>query len=206
MSFDAMGLDLEREYNVREDKGCVTYSDFARELLARYKITAVHLADSHVHGWASATLLSQVSGAPLEVVHFDAHHDLGYGAKEVKTHAARGICECGDWLYHALRMDIVSRATVVYPNWRDEDEPDEWLDPYRDRVEFTRWTPWLEATAADEQQAAGVFTCRSAGWSPPYLDRAWLGLARRLGNGSFKAVADDSADTPRDWNPDTKGT
>ena len=195
-SFQRLGLDLEKIYNVRCDKGGVTYSRFGAEILRRFDIAQVTAADSHV---AAMPFIYSLERPVYELIHFDAHHDLGYSPKSVGANKA----DCGDWLYHMLTNLNVYSATIVYPDWRKEHRPGKWINALKrsGRITFTTWSEWLAGTADDETREAECFSCRSGAWAPPYMDPQWLGLMSDI-SPSVVFPENDGSDIPREWDSD----
>jgi hypothetical protein len=115
--FHRVGLDITREYNIREDLGHVTPEEFMAFLEQFYldDDTPLFYADSHTLGAVAAQ--DAAYEGPVHVDSFDAHGDLGYNEKEMKR-AEEGSVSCSSWLYGVLKADLASSATVVYPDWK----------------------------------------------------------------------------------------
>jgi hypothetical protein len=128
-------------------------------------------ADSHMFGYRTlerAKYAGSVGYRP-HVVHFDAHHDLGYAQSKPRI-------DCGNWLTHAIQDGLVQSLTVVYPDWRglrelaDSHMP-ELLQSLRKRapVEFLTYSDWVQQQAPriDVQH---IMVARSGAWVPPWFD------------------------------------
>jgi hypothetical protein len=103
----------------------------------------------------------------MEIWNFDAHHDLGYGTKDL---------ECGNWTVHLDKILPISKYNVVYPAWRRE-TPEGFLGDKKPRFEYAyhysdnRKVPvWVGRIAAPIL----LFVCRSGAWTPPWQDKRWV--------------------------------
>lgn len=207
-SFEMFGLDLTKEATLR-----LKPSAFVNELRGRWPTAGVlEVADSH--SWGALTCMRAANTwRPVHVVHFDAHHDLGYGrAGDVQQ------WNCGNWLYAAMKNGWVTSAEIVYPDWRGLKE---WRDVAKGRgprqarpwlngldIHATTWSRWLKEK--DDTLPVGTFLCRSSAWTPPYLDRQFADLLNRLKRWATKYECLDHEDLkigcydackPRRWKP-----
>jgi hypothetical protein len=168
--FHRVGLDITREYNIREDLGHVTPEEFMAFLEQFYldDDTPLFYADSHTLGAVAAQ--DAAYEGPVHVDSFDAHGDLGYNEKEMKR-AEEGSVSCSSWLYGVLKADLASSATVVYPDWKglaEIEDKSEWKD-LGVNVEFTTWSAWKASRPS--RSVESTFVCRSSSWTPPWADK-----------------------------------
>lgn len=190
-AFDRCGLRMEEVVAIRTDVGCTHPYKFAEELEKRFDFSgcATLYGDSHAHGHEAAHLsaLHHVHG-PVDLLLFDAHHDLGYDTLVVGKEEEQGVMSCGSWAYHTLRTGIFRKIRVVYPDWKGKIE---WptfgkmshLRTLRSRVSCTTWSEWCEETEGKpRERAAGLHHARSSSWTPPYLDLAFSQLVERMGS------------------------
>lgn len=180
-AFLSAGVDPAKICDAHLEKGTVSVDEFVAMLSSRFNLTGSHnfsFADSHAHGYSA--LRESFYGEPIEVVHFDAHADLGYSTDVINKEKDKGVLDCGSWLYHSIDMGIVSKATIVYPDWRElnefKDSDGDWSPPSHIKdlesggvVSFHSWSDWLE-TPAQAHEIDTVFACRSSAWTPPWLD------------------------------------
>lgn len=161
----------------------------------------IEVADSHTYG--ASCFLNLDDDQPRELLHFDAHHDLGYGDfKQLDRDFKRQRAECGSWLYHVMRRCRRLTTRLVYPTWKgfeefrpDRANPFEKMPGVAKRVlPLTPSSPnphaslWDEAalrTYANHRSFAdleveGIFIARSGSWSPPWQDDAFIAFVREL--------------------------
>jgi len=118
-AFKSRGLCPEEVAGINTSRGCTDPSEFLKVLESRFDLdTHIQLADSHAMGIRSAENAAMDLGYPVKLILFDAHSDLGYDEDDVDRQVQEGICECGSWVYHALRAGYVQEVLVVYPDWR----------------------------------------------------------------------------------------
>lgn len=154
------------------------------------------LADSHAVGFRAARMAFEREGQePVHVLHFDAHHDLGY--RGVQQQKRSGHTDCGAWLWHAMDRGLVSGVTVVYPDWRSDGDWAQLLKAphmrrFKERVHSTRWGAWRQEHGPLDVSVINV--ARSSAWTPPWFD---LDFQRFVGAiPASSRCLDCEADTP----------
>jgi hypothetical protein len=185
----AAGVD-PREYAAAHKVAPKPHSFWSTLEMLGYKLsrrTNICVADSH--SYAANFFLTVNQYNPVTLLHFDAHHDLGYRGKAVIDNLEQGRVACDDWhlalLHHCPN---VIRSRTVYPEWRGVDE---WVQSFEDtnwrkaigpilqRVSAFAWEPsklWQD----EEVHVDNVFICRSSAWVPPYLDEDFVRFVRDL--------------------------
>lgn len=199
------GYDIEQVVSIDPERGATPLDVFVRELTERFDLPEGYAAESHVQAYpalmATFESLGLRRGSGMEVINFDAHHDLGYG----KHSATREDVDCGDWLLAALRMGYTEYATIVYPDWKGDREWEpgvEWREEYADRISIYTWSEWLEV-AYERKAAAGLFACRSGAWTPPWLDGQFEELLEMLPFAHTLPTGDPEQDRiDREWGPE----
>lgn len=187
--FDKVGLKIEEVATIRVDAGCTHPLQFAKELEQRVDLSgcATLFSDSHSCAHNAAALAFARAGGPMDLLLFDAHHDLGYSADRVARNEDEQVMDCGDWAYHTLASGMFRKIQVVYPDWKGTRE---WpkilkgshLRDVRDRVACTTWSKWCQSTEGSKiKRASGFHVARSGGWTPPYLDRAFNQFVENIG-------------------------
>lgn len=125
----------------------------------------LHVAESHA---SAGPLFCNLNGNDRRMVHFDAHHDLGYRPiTTMRKWWKEQRCEAGSWQWMVLKKHRTLRTHVVYPAWKGakaESKPP-LEQAMRGRV---RLRAWPDVPAGGRVEA--VFICRSGAWSPPWLD------------------------------------
>jgi hypothetical protein len=121
------------------------------------------IADSHM----DIMKILEIYGKGVNVVNFDAHHDLYYGEELPKE------IDCSCWAGHGLQRGIISSYTLVYPPWKEDDKlwegiPDEFKHPTTRRM----WV--LNEVPAALPPFDIIFICRSSAWTPSWADGVWL--------------------------------
>lgn len=170
-TFKRMGLDLENLFNIRTECGCVSPSQFVKEIKKRFNFKTAKVADSHAHG-LRVSQLSSIGGCH-KIVHFDAHADMFYGeVGELRKEIRDGTATCGSWLFHVADMDLFDEIEIIYPDWKGLSEWDiiskkRHLKPHLEKIKVYTWSEWLKTTG---QETAEAFICRSSNWTPPWLD------------------------------------
>lgn len=215
--FRAYGLEAEREWAIRPDRGSVPWETFLLELCGRLEFDRAPLwfRDSHAHGFFAAREGRARSGVPLSILHFDAHADLGYRSPigpAIRRERRRGRATCGSWVYHALERGLAESAHVVYPDWVGLDE---WervrcyphVRALGRRVAAQTWSEWLAADRLTGREVAIVNVARSSAFAPPwlddefsrFLDRLPIAERRCLDCRPFTRVGHQDACRPRAW-------
>jgi hypothetical protein len=168
--FKRAGLD---PYQITR-KNCVAPSDFYSDVKKRLGGSRydVNYSDSHRHAYYTVDDAYHDNDCePLHVLHFDAHHDLGYSLKTIKQHRKDKTYDCADWLFAALDSGIVGSVEVVYPDWRGlhefKNSETRQVEDYS--VKFTTWKDWTHDTARYDVEA--VHIARSGTWVPPWFDK-----------------------------------
>lgn len=150
------------------------------------RIGRVVVADSHKYGFEHTKGIKHL-------LHFDAHHDLGYGVKSAVN--------CGNWIRHALERDSRLHVSVVYPPWRSFHEVFDGRcsttkAAHHKRVSFFTWEsfqPYLDVIAAQagHHGARTVVLARSSAWTPPRMDAAFVEFAHAWQGTSMHVVDDE---------------
>lgn len=193
--FDQIGLNLRDEYTIREDRGCIEPLSFFSELCHRWpglQEKQTYIADSQKSGVELIRDTATVHG-PVKVISFDAHHSLGYGHESFKDRKRRygrwySNWNAGDWLFAALAEGWADEVVVVYPDWRGFDE---WQTVDADgrahsilrdhlrkllhQITVTTYSQYMQSPP--NEGIVANFIARSSGWTPPYLDQAFLEFA-----------------------------
>jgi hypothetical protein len=149
------------------------------------------VADSHM--WAVNDLLKLCPGQ-VEIVNFDAHHDMGYRDwKTLKRWLGALRADCSNWLLLLLYHLEHLTAACVYPKWKGLRELREvgnpsWKHP---RIEGRfRYGVYSEQYARKlAGNVVGVFIARSGGWMPPWHDQAFIDFATEIGRTLNLAVS-----------------
>lgn len=168
-----------------------TPDDLLRALRDRVALPMTcQAADSHAWGMLAVLRSIQAAGGPIQVLSFDAHHDLGYLNDDADTPARsrarrRTSVSADDWLAAAISRGWVSHATIVYPDWLglfewQHEAPTLGVAPLR-RVRALTFRQWC-ALGDAAMVAAGLIAVRSSEWVPPWggHDDAFLDLVASL--------------------------
>jgi hypothetical protein len=192
--------------------GSVQPRAFIDALIDRYDMKDAHLlfSDSHALGFLAVSD-AKADGPPVNVVHFDAHADLGYSADRCLHRRKSQRVDCEDWLWHALDQEIVDEVTVVYPDWKGTRE---WesirsmhhLCDFTERVHVATWSEWI-ARSYEREKIEHINVARSAAWTPPWFDHDFLRFIAALPVNestcldcfALQKVGAYDACTPREW-------
>jgi hypothetical protein len=139
------------------------------------------VADSHM--WGAPDFL-RLCPPTVEIVNFDAHHDMGYKpwADLKRDFLDVGRVDCSNWLLGLLhaREDITAR--VVYPAWKgtreiEKDSVMSWENaPITGRFRYDVYNEALLREMAGD--VIGVFIAKSSTWTPPWHDRTFAKFAK----------------------------
>lgn len=135
-----------------------------------------YMSDSHGWGYSLMKAVGANRRNKYDLLHFDAHHDLGYGEVD------RERVTCASWAAHAIRRGWVRSMTIVYPDWQTPN-----LEPVRDLTKpqqkllrFCSWSEWAREPELKDPIVDTIHLARSGAWSPPWLDPGFLALAEQL--------------------------
>ena len=95
------------------------------------------------------------------VVLFDAHHDSGYGVKDVDKIIDGGYYTCEDWML--LFWAMGAKRRVFYPKWKKSAMKVDKGFAIPPNRKFDHGKPFPEVFDR-------VFVCRSSAWVPPWCD------------------------------------
>jgi len=181
-----------RAYNFREwklDIDKLTYppltpQDFALQVSARMGEDVMPMAwRADSHAWGAILCRDMAHSGPINVINFDAHHDLGYTDEDpLADFKATGRLSCDNWALVGLHEGWIKNYTIVYPDWlgRKEWMPTEIrIKPWRKQIKVTTWSKWL--TYGKIPNAEMMFFCRSSSWTPPWLDQGFQTLTEEFG-------------------------
>jgi len=180
-------LDL---HGVVTEWGCTEPERFLEEIKGRLDWILeppVLFADSHTWGTSAVLEGWKANGhEPVNVLHFDAHADLGYTTEKTMKMSEEGSCDCGSWLFHMAYSGYVDEITVVYPDWRAESEREQVLDyehvqehlVEEGRLTLMSWSEWLKGGRGSMQSECiqAVNLARSGAWTSPLMDEDFLKL------------------------------
>lgn len=178
----ARGQDLRKLTAFRENQHPDDFcSDLARKGF-KLEGAEIAVAESHMYAASWFTEARGVDGvASPNIVHFDAHHDLGYqGMQSLNDHVRKQRADAGNWLGVFLRLFPRTKATLVLSSWKPDVVAETlkqapMTPSVRKRVTVQQW-PELPAGG----QVTRVFVCRSGAWSPPWHDRAFADFIAAL--------------------------
>jgi len=152
--------------------------------LGRMGDATLWLSDSHAFGLQVAQQAVRSNRHTLDrIVHFDAHHDLGYSENAAEMWKERSAAECGSWLYAVLDANMARAVDVVYPDWKGktiEKRPGRWMKGMTRRVRYFTWSEWREECKTNYNDVRATHLCRSSSWTPPWLDGNFVTLAKSL--------------------------
>lgn len=206
-AFGAAGLVPRDWTGVRLSQGGVPWETFLHADLAhRYDLrpATLYLGDSHTWGYFAARdgrpaavdgnfAASRKRRGKLHVVHFDAHHDLGYGAGALRERVRTATVDCESWLYLAARDGYVASIDVVFPTWVDiEHARPSAKVPKGVSLRLWSYADWLKATQTDTTTdltpVEVVNVARSSAWTPPWFDSEFDTFIRSLPVGKRRCV------------------
>lgn len=179
-NFKSWGLDIQALM-----KPELEVADFATEISIRMGGEPLPSWYGDSHGWAGiiARDFSQRVG-PLDVLNFDAHHDLGYDADALTNFKESGAIHCDNWALIGLHEGWIQNYTIIYPDWLMLKE---WpgfrrkrFRDFKDRITVTTWSKWLKNCNEIDDAMTGYF-CRSSSWTPPWLDAGFQELREEFG-------------------------
>jgi len=177
-NFKTHGLDIRKLTAPDLD-----VADFAQEVSSRFGDATPMSFYGDSHSWAAivARDFAKMHG-PLDVVNFDAHHDLGYADGDALARFKEtGDIHCDDWAAIGLEAGWIGNYTIVYPDWLGQAE---WLNTrggrtskFRKRITTTTWSEWHAMIEEPEV----MYFCRSSSWVPPWLDPGFHELVQEFG-------------------------
>jgi hypothetical protein len=221
-ALNTFDIDLETVCNIRPHVGCIPPATFITEVEHRFNLgeADVWFGDDHGHAYRvaqAARRKATVAGDnQVRIVHFDAHHDLGYSNTDIEHRLFGEVKKkppaCEDWLFWALHDGLVDEVVLVYPDWRgvelDEDRDTmAWMNGYWNRVRSVTWSKFLAMQKRSKKGllVSDVFLARSSGWTPPWLDEAFLDLVHAFDRFPFCCdrdgthISKEDASVPRGW-------
>jgi len=143
-------------------------------VINRFKIPVV-VADSHFHIWDM--IGSAYDGESIHIDSIDAHHDCGYANDDPE------MVRCSNWAHQCRLVHYVDTMTLIYPEWRKEEE-EGWDEDSIRPEEITTSLP-------DPQEYDVIFACRSGAWTPPWCDADFMKFLKDGGFKSIEAPFDD---------------
>ena len=172
--FAARGSDIRKEcYLAKDEPSPISFAGLMKKLKVKIAKNQVAISESHAVAYNYFKDLHD-----MRVVHVDAHHDLGYGNKELN---------CDNWLQHLITDGNVDEVDMIYPKWRNNDNCRENYDERRkailkqlDRKVKFKMGYGLAENIPGSIKFDKVFICRSGSWSPPWLDRDWSRLVSAM--------------------------
>lgn len=187
------GYDIDELFAT---EGWADYQQLAQLLLQGFRFARCWVADSHAWGAHVALLSSRRAGGPVQLLSFDAHHDCGYhnypgDNPERSQRRAAERPSCDDWVQASLVHGSISRATIVYPNWRGLGEwerlPPTLGEPHYWRVDpisIDNWHP------PHLPLKANLLLVRSSAYSPPFAgaDQSFAELVQALTGGDYTCL------------------
>jgi len=107
----------------------------------------------------------QVSSSTTEVWNFDAHHDSYHKMSEIFKDGS-GVVTCDNWatVLHVMRGVKIHTFYPEWASWMMEDKPCTEM-----KVQVDPGMPFRRVFDA-------VFLCRSAGWTPPWVEEKFYGF------------------------------
>jgi len=191
------GVDFREETdpNTHSNPKPLEFWSHLEELGYDFTGADVFVTDSHAYG--SPVFMNRKARAD-RIVHFDAHHDLGYKAETIKKNIENETSDCGDWQFHVLQHYQKLRSLIVYPAWKGSMEWDEtWGSDQVYKIVnaggslFKRVKHVVGVDNEVVRAAAGkvdaIHICRSGAWSPPWLDQMFVDFVDVLGEHTFTA-------------------
>lgn len=179
--FFARGEDLREEMKLAT---CAPHARKFWETMRRlgYKFTSkTRVTIGESHSQAAAPFLAVEKDERIDVLHFDAHADSGYGdpaavVETAKAKLRKNETDCGTWLL-TVALKVPTNVTYVYPQWKGLKE---WKSEFKGDDD-PRLQEFLDhrAIVYDEERLVKacrprevdrVFICRSGAWTPPWLD------------------------------------
>ncbi|PYE55178.1 arginase [Deinococcus yavapaiensis] len=145
--------------------------------LSRYMGRPTFVAWSHASAWAWLERFPR-----REVVNFDSHHDLYSSSGDPER------VRPGNWAGLALKRQLVTRYTCVYPAWHENVRVAEGFDLGRTRGEIEQArpdvAPFVALSRGDAlppaESVEAVLLVQSPSWTNPAHDDVFLDLASRL--------------------------
>jgi len=149
------------------------------------QVRSLVVADSHK--WAYFAFDASTGPRPetIQLVHFDAHHDLLYSVPGLEASIAHEDPGCDNWQMMTLLRYPELASLVVFPAWKgmrdwnimEKRFPDMATDDGREdfnvsaRVEPVVWPDPMVGDVSGTVDR--IFICRSGAWVPPWHDRAF---------------------------------
>lgn len=182
----ARGMDLREETSPRK-YAVPTPREFWEKIAGLgfdfSGVKQASVADSHMYGFLAFDRRPQER---TRIVHFDAHHDLGYRSiQKIRKIIQQERADCSDWLFHTIRSRKV-QTSLVYPTWKGAKEWDLLCDTwqaskgrdkalYSSALRFVHGNVWSETYVESLiGKVERVFICRSGAWVPPWLDGEFI--------------------------------
>jgi hypothetical protein len=139
---------------------------------------SIKVSDSHL--FAAHDFLDLTPGR-VEIVNFDAHHDMGYADWKTlkKQWIDKSRVDCSNWLLVLMHQLDFLTAACVYPEWKgtrevSKDRKPSWENTKSLRERF-RYGVYSEQYARElAGDVVGVFIARSGAWMPPWHDQAFV--------------------------------
>lgn len=183
----ANGIDLGELLTPPDDPSPEVFWDELRKRGWKFSSDLVVLV-SNTHARVGMEWLER--NLPVEeIIHFDAHHDLGYDEASMCKAEDEGWLDCATWLYTtALYSWTMEKIRLVYPEWRRqsggspyspseflaEECPEEVLLDREERLEEAgielTWEHWLDGAHPPEREIGVITICQSSSWVPPWWD------------------------------------
>lgn len=182
-AFHRAGIDPKEEVKLYATPSPALFADVIGRRFRGMSDSPLWLSDSHAFGLEVAQLAVRRYARSLDrIVHFDAHHDLGYSEDIEEAWKHQGMVECSSWLYAALDAGLAKAADVVYPDWRNgqEKRPGNWAKHIARRVRYMTWSEWRNECKTTYRDVRTTHLCRSSSWTPPWLDAEFERLVRDL--------------------------
>ena len=108
-----------------------------------------------------------------EIIHFDAHHDMGYNEKALDENH---VAYCDDWLYKLAVANPLLKVRLVWPDWVPEYKESllraSWLKPLKDRLTVTPWSAFQ--SLREKAVVRRLYIAHSGAWTPPWADEQFL--------------------------------
>lgn len=137
-----------------------------------YEKCEVCVSESHkqIYDW----IKDDLKWRKVEIINFDAHHDLGY-----KNELEKEV-NCGNWGAYLKKDGILKKHTTIYPEWRGK-FPEDFSYLQKNGNVFHYFENYKKF--ARKKKIDAIFICRSGCWVPPVYDSLFTGFTNLLCSG-----------------------